>query len=648
VTQLNLDTETYSECDLKTAGGWVYSRHPSTECLLLTWAVDDEPVRLWDCTDDPWMPDELRELLLHGPDVTLVAHNAQFDRWILQNVLDIPTPVERWRCTMAKAYTMGLPGALGQLASALELDDDSQKIADGKRLIQKFCKPQPKNRKLLRHTAETDPEEWQRFIEYAVRDTHTLREIDRALPNWNYRGSEVDLWHLDQRINDRGLPIDVPLARTLARLCDAELERLNAEIAGLTDGTVTANTQRDRILAWLRDQGVHTEGFRKADVTELLERDDLPGKARRVIEIRKEAGRSSTSKYVRFGQTVDPRDHRIRGAFQYGGAMRTLRWAGRLIQPQNFPRPPEDFDGELAARAVMNGDADWAYGDLMALGADCLRSVICAPNGKKLVAGDYSNIEGRMLAWLAGEKWKLDAFRAYDAGHGHDLYLLAYARAFGVLPENVTKDQRFIGKVTELACGYQGAVGAFAQMAANFGAELPEDEALRAVKAWRAANPRIVALWYDLENAAKLALRNPGQAYAAGKVAFKTTGKWLLCRLPSGRFLCYYGARLVQRGQCIQYEGLDLGKWKRLDIYGGKFAENITQAASRDVMAHNMPRAERAGFPIIGTVHDEIITEVDAGFGSPAALEAAMSDVPPWAQGLPIAVSAWEGRRYRK
>jgi len=647
VTTLYLDTETYSEADLAKVGGWVYSRHPSTECLLLTWAVDDGPVH-YEKPGPTFQFLSVGFLLAIEPrGVEIVAHNAQFDRWILQNVLNISTDIDRWRCTMAKAYTLAMPGALGQLAAALNLDDDSQKISDGKRLIQKFCKPQPANRKIRRHGGRTDPEDWQRFVEYAIRDTELVRTIDRALPDWNYRGDELALWRLDQRINDRGLPVDVRLARKLAHLCDAELERLNAELAELTGGAVTANTQRDKTLSWLREQGVHTEGFRKADVTALLERNDLPDDARRVLEIRREAGRSSTAKYVRFGQTADPDDHRVRGAFQYAGAGRTMRFAGRLIQPQNFPRPDDDFDADEAAEAVLNGTADLAYDNLMALGANSLRSVIRAPAGRKLVVGDYANIEGRMLAWLAGERWKLQAFRNFDEGVGHDLYEVAYSRAFSVPVEKVTKAQRFIGKICELSCGFGGSVGAFAQMAANFGAELSEEDALRAVQAWRRANPRIVSWWYEVEDAAREAINQPGKAFRARSASFKVVDRWLLCRLPSGRYIPYYGAKRGTDGT-LRYEGLQLGKWTAIDTFGGKLVENCTQSASRDVMAYNMPLVEEAGYSLIGTVHDELITEVDHDFGSPAGLEDTMTQLPPWAEGLPLAASAWEGKRYRK
>ena len=644
MTTIYLDTEVYSECDLSKAGAWVYSRHLTTEVLLFTWAIDGQPVQMWDCTDKPFMPEALAAAL-GDPETILIAHNSQFDRWIIQNVLGIPTELTRWRCTMAKAYTMGLPGALGQLASALKLDDDSQKITDGKRLIRKFCMPQPKNRKVRRHTPQTDPEDWQKFCEYAIRDTHTLREIDKAIPAWNYRGDELATWHLDQKINDRGLPIDVHLAKKMAFICDGEVARLNSELAELTDGAVTANTQRDKTLAWLKTQGVDVSSFRKADVSELLARDDLPESARRVIEIRQEAGRSSTSKYVRIGQTVDPQDHRVRGAFQYGGAMRTLRWAGRLVQFQNFPRPT--LDGEVASKAVRNGAVDILYDNLMEVGASCLRSTVCASKGKKLVVGDYSNIEGRVLAWLAGEEWKLQAFRDFDKGIGHDLYKLAYARAFSVDPELVTDDQRFIGKVTELGCGFGGAVGAFAQMAANFGAELPEEEALRAVKAWRRANPKIVAWWYALEEAAIQALRTPGRGFSAGSVSFKKVDKWLLCKLPSGRFMGYYKARLI-RGTKIQFQGLELGKWAYIDTYSGKIAENVTQATARDVMAGSMPKVEDGGYFVIGSVHDELLTEVDKSFGSPAGLERMMCKTPAWTGELPVSAKAYEGERYKK
>lgn len=963
MSTLYLDLETYSEADLSSCGAWVYSRHPSTEVLLFAYALDDAPVRLWDCMADPDMPDDLARHLA-DPDVVLVAHNAQFDRWIIENVLRIRPALTRWRCTMAKAYTVGLPGKLEQLGAALGLDDDLQKLREGARLIRLFSMPQrPRIRRrqdetqeefearyaaqTTRATAETHPEDWERFREYAIRDVESLREIDRRLPGWNYQGEELALWHLDQKINDRGLPVDLKLARLAAELCDAEQDRLNAELSEITDGAVTSHSRRDAVMAWIRSRGVNIKGYTKADISGLLERPDLPADVRRVLEIRQEAGRTSTAKYVAFARVADPEDHRIRGAFQYAGASRTMRWcltgdhevltphgwerldtwtggeiaqwrsgtvffahaskvefdyegdlievhrdgrisaamtpehklcrpagaqtageaygknvsgiprggvlnrdpcntirtrvlvmlqhdgydgtafgsgitwkftkqrkftrcqkllaaagvpftarrrddgvfvvsvkkseapdwlrkrdfgpwlleerhdprtfideiqywdggnrrdkqievcakervnaewtctmahlagfagtltqrsngywyanisksgngvsikpadwsrrafqgkvycpvtesgyflvrrrgivhvtgnSGRNVQPQNLPRPTID-DTDTAAEAVLSGTAELLYDNLMEVGASVVRSVIAAPKGRILVAGDYSNIEGRVLAWLAGEEWKLQAFRDFDAGIGHDIYKQAYSRTFGVPVESVTADQRQVGKVEELAFGYQGSVGAFRQFGDAFGVgkDMTDEEILVFVRGWRQGHPATVSWWYELEEAAIRAVRNPGKAFRARKVAYKVQryGKnvWLLCRLPSGRFLTYFAPRLTHDGR-LQYEGLDqkTRRWVVEDSYGGKLAENCTQAVARDLMAANMPHVERAGFEIIGTVHDEIITEVPEGSPAHGAadLERAMTFIPPWAEGMPLVAGAYTSRRYRK
>lgn len=672
MSTLYLDLETYSEADLSSCGAYVYARHPSTEVLLFAYALDNAPVRLWDCMADPDMPDDLARHLA-DPDVVLVAHNAQFDRWVIEHVLRIRPALTRWRCTMAKAYTVGLPGKLEQLGAALGLADDLQKLREGARLIRLFSVPQrPRIRRrqdetqeefearyaeqTTRATAETHPEDWERFREYAIRDVESLREIDRRLPGWNYQGEELALWHLDQKINDRGLPVDLKLARLAAKLCDAEQDRLNAELSEITDGAVMSHSRRDAVMAWIRSRGVDITGYTKADVSGLLERPDLPADVRRVLEIRQEAGRTSTAKYVAFARVTDPEDRRIRGAFQYAGASRTMRWAGRMVQPQNFPRPTID-DTDTAAEAVLNGTAELLYDNLMEVGASVVRSVIAAPKGRTLVAGDYSNIEGRVLAWLAGEEWKLQAFRDFDAGIGHDIYKQAYSRTFGVPVESVTADQRQVGKVEELAFGYQGSVGAFRQFGDAFGVgkDMTDEEILVFVRGWRQGHPATVSWWYELEEAAVRAVRNPGKAFRARKVVYKVQryGKnvWLLCRLPSGRFLTYYAPRLTHDG-CLQYEGLDqkTRRWVVEDSYGGKLAENCTQAVARDLMAANMPHVERAGFEIIGTVHDEIITEVPEGSPTHGAadLERAMTFIPPWAEGMPLVAGAYTSRRYRK
>jgi len=632
MTTLYLDTETFSRADLKNVGAYKYARDPSTRVLLVTVASDDGPARVVDDYEDLW------EMMVTADEI--VAHNAPFDRWILEHVLGLSVDITRWRCTMTQAYTVGLNGSLEGVGAALGLDPGEAKLSEGKKLIRLFCMPQ---RSGAIYDQETHPEEWERFVEYAIRDVEAMREIHRRLPSVNYRDSELALWHLDQVINDRGLPVDVDLARAAADLCVEEGARLNDELAELTGGAIDSHARRDRMIEWMKSRGVRVDGYTKAAVSEALN-GDLPPDVRRALEIRQEAGRSSTAKFQKFLDIEV--GGRAYGTTQFCGAQRTGRWAGRLVQPQNFPRPTIK-DTDTAAESIKTGMVHYLYDQPMAIAASCVRSVIAAPPGKKLIAGDYSNIEGRKLAWLAGAEWKLEAFREYDAGTGADLYKLSYAKSFKVDVATVTDDQRFIGKVQELALGYQGAAGAFESMAANFGVSLPQHVIEETVKAWRGANVEIVTWWYELEEAAKRALKHPGRTFKARTVAFRKEGDWLWCQLPSGRLLPYFKPEL--REGSIVYQGNLLGRWADIDTFGGKLAENICQASSRDVMAHNMPIVERAGYPIVTTVHDEIVCETpDTPKYSPGVLELAMGNVPPWCADLPLAVTAWQGKRYRK
>lgn len=661
--KLYLDTETRSECDLFKAGAYSYARHPTTRVLILTYAIEDGEVQI--ATDMENLPQDFLDCF-YNPDYTVVAHNAEFDRWVLQFVLGLEIPIERWYCTMAKAFTCGLPGGLAAVGAAIGLEDDLAKIADGKRLIRLFSVPQvPRFRRAKDESIEdfqkrkeenthwadrhTHPEDWELFCEYALQDVAAMRHIDKRLPDWTFKGFELSIFHLDQKINDRGIPVDLELAKAAAKLCDLAQEELNLELRTITDGAVEAHSLRDQVMTWLKAQGVNIQGYTKADISGLLEDPTIVGTARRVLEIRQQAGRTSTAKYVAFAKATSPDTKRIHGALKYYGAMRTGRWAGRQVQPQNFPRPSVK-DTDLLADAILSGTASFLYDDMMDVGANALRPVIAAPAGQKFVVGDYSNIEGRMLAFLAGEDWKVKAFADFDKGIGHDIYKLSYSQSFGVAPEDVTDDERQIGKVLELALGYQGAVGAVNQMAGAFNLELPEENRIAEwVHRWRVAHPAIVRLWYGVEEAARAALIHPGKAYTAGKLAFKKLDKWLLARLPSGRFLMYYNAKLNKRGQ-IEYEGHIPGtrKWSVLDTYSGKLVENLVQGAARDIMAYNMPMAESRGYPVVATVHDELITLVNKDFGSPKDFESAMGQIPEWANGLPLSVGAWEGRRYRK
>jgi len=552
---------------------------------------------------------------------------------------------------MVKAMSVSLPGSLEQLGHALGLNEDVKKIAEGKKLIQRFCKPAPKNHNADRYSEETHPAEWSKFIEYARTDVEAMRHIFKLLPDWNYSGSELGLWRLDQTINARGFQVDTELAEAAIRAVDRCQAGLAAEIDELTGGKVTKATQRDKLLQHLiTEYGLEMEGMTKADVETALNSVDVCDPAKKLLVIRQKASKSSSAKYEALIRATNS-DGRLRGALQFDGASRTRRWSGRIFQPQNLPRPSLNNNViELGIRAMKMNCEDIMTDNVMELASSGIRgSIIPAPN-KKLVISDLSNIEGRVLAWLANEPWKIKAFADFDKGKGHDLYNLTYAKSFGKSVEQVTKDDRTIGKVCELALGYQGAVGAFNSMATGYGVELPEQRVLEIVKGWREANPNIVKMWYALERAAIKAIRTPDTTFHVERLAFRRLKQWLLMKLPSGQVICYYQPQIDEDGK-LTYMGVDqfTRKWERLSAYGGKLAENACQSVARDVLASAMQPAEDAGYAIVLTVHDELITETpNTEEFTAEGLSAILATNPPWAEGLPLAAAGFETYRYRK
>lgn len=656
---LFIDTETYNEVvDLKAAGTYRYAA--TCELLLVSWVTRDEngtsASQVWDATAGP-MPEALSKYL-YDSSYTKVAHNAMFDRLVLAKTCNAPADPAGWLCSMAKAYTLSLPGQLGQLGEALGIADDKAKMKDGRRLVLKFCKPAPDNRKVQRYTRETDPADWARFVEYARQDATALVELWDMMPGWNYKDFEVELWRTDQRINDRGFMVDTDLAAGAIRAAERAKKSANKRVTDATEGEVVTIGQRDKILAYFDEQfGFKVDTLRQSEVDAMLS-SDLPEPVREILLARTAGNKSSTAKYKKvLGCTS--KDRRLRGTMQYGGAQRTLRWAGRMFQPHNLPRPKTKKYALIldAIEAIKADVEDIVYGDYaLQMCADAIRGLIVAPPGKKLVVSDLANIEGRKLSWLAGESWKLAAFKKYDLKEGPDLYCLAYARSFSIHHSQVGEDQRQIGKCQELALGYQGALGAFNTMAAAYGVNLPDEKVLELVRYWRDANPAIVSFWYELESAAIDCIRNPGLVRQVRRVAMHCQGRdWFRIRLPSGRFLCYYQPRLEPdpKGRPkVTYMGINQysRKWTRLKTYGGKFAENITQAASRDVMANAMPALEDAGYEILLTVHDEIVTETpDSPEYNAAELSQILSRIPTWAdETLPLAAKGFEAKRYRK
>lgn len=684
-----LDLETYCPVPIKN-GTHAYAEQ--VEITVFAWALNDGTVHVEDVVSNP-LSNELCKLL-NDQSVKLIAHNSHFDRTVLRHALpkmglDIQLPIERWEDTMVQALSHSLPGSLDALCEIFKIEQDKAKDKAGKQLIQLFCKPRPANQKLRRATSETHPLEWARFLDYAKNDILAMRELHKRIPKWNYRGAELALWHLDQKINDRGVCIDLDLVESAIEAVDKAQKGLAKRTIELTDGEVQAATQRDAMLKHILEAyGVSLPDMQKSTLERRINDDALPLAVRELLAIRLQASTTSTAKYTALAKGVSS-DGRLRGTLQFNGASRTGRWAGRLFQPQNLPRPTLKQDViDEGIETLKIGCADMFYENVMELTSSAIRGCICAPEGKKLVVADLSNIEGRALAWLAGESWKIKAFYDFDAGKGHDLYKLAYAKSFGVSPEDVDKEQRQVGKVQELALGYEGGVGAFLTFAAAYGLDLDDmaaqafdridpsimNEAIRAwewhkkekrttfglkkstwlvcdsfKRSWRYAHPNISAWWNELRVAAINAINNPDKAFPCRKVTFIKKGSWLYIKLPSGRFLCYPGAKADDNR--ISYMGNNqyTRKWERLYTYGGKFAENITQAVARDVLGHNMPLIEQNGYEITLSIHDELITEVsDSDDYNSEKLSALMANNPAWALDLPLAAAGFDAYRYRK
>lgn len=682
---LYADLETFSETPIN-CGTHRYAE--KAEVMLFAYALDDQPVKVWDLTTGQPMPPDL-SAALNAPAVMTVWHNGgMFDSVVLRHALDIDLPPERIHDTMVQALAHGLPGSLSDLCDILGVESDKAKDKAGRQLIMLFCKPRPKNSKIRRATRSTHLEEWKRFVSYAGSDISAMREIYRKIPRWNFTPEERALWCLDQRINCRGVCIDTGLAQSAIAAVEQEQQRLAERTQAMTDNEVQAATQRDAMLRHIAAAfGIELPDMQAATLERRIADPDTPPALRELLAVRLQSCTTSVSKYKKLISCVSS-DGRLRGTLQFCGASRTGRWAGRLFQPQNLPRSslaqPVIDSGIEALKA---GCADLVCDDIMQLTSSALRASIIAPPGKKLVISDLSNIEGRMLAWLAGEHWKIAAFRDYDEGHGPDLYKLAYARAFHISPDDVTKDQRQIGKVMELGLGYGGGVAAFVTFAAAYALDLDAlavaalqgippgirqeakrwyDESVKQKKTyglsepvfivcdslkrmWRNAHPETVVFWYELADDVKRAINHPGVTVICRKLKIRRDGGWLRIVLPSGRAVCYPGIRLVNDE--ISYMGINpySRKWQRLRTYGGRLVENVCQAAARDVLAGNMPLIEDAGYSIVLTVHDEVITEApDTDDFNDKALSALLSTNPEWAPDIPLNAGGFEAYHYRK
>lgn len=674
------DIETRSTVDLRRTGQYVYAADPSTEILMLAWALDNEPVRVWLPVRGEEIPDDLAACLA-DPAVTLVAHNAAFERVVCtsQAGRKIGLPVQamrdmrRWNCTAARAACMGLPRTLDGAGRALNLD--VEKDRDGHALMMRMCKP----RASLADGTVTwweDAERMGRLAAYCRQDVEVERLIDRKLPD--LPPAEHATWLLTEAMNDTGVTIDEALLLRVAMLIEDGERALNAEIAEATGGAVRRVTDHAALTRWLTAQGIDDAaetGVGKAAIAAMLDNPELDPTVRQVLVWRQEGGKSSAAKYRSLMLRMSD-DRRIRGALVYCGAAATGRWSSRGAQLQNLPRGGALADPAAAIRDLADGatldEIGFMHGPPLVVASELLRPTFVAAPGHWLARGDYSQIEARVLAWLAGQANILDAFRAFDAGTGPDLYKITAAGIYGVSVGEVTKEQRQIGKVAALALGYQGGKGAFLAMAKAYGVRVSEERAEEIKTAWRAANPMIAStgkdappgFWRQLESAAADCMARPaGAMYLVGPhgISFRRNNSAMALRLPSGRSLVYWNPKLAQietpwgMKWAVKYRAEDAvtKRWTEFAAYGGLWTENVVQATARELMADSLIRCASAGLRPILTVHDEAICEVSRerfprAAQAAEAVEAVMREAPVWAAGLPVAADASADARYVK
>lgn len=687
---LFLDWETFSATPIS-RGLDVYFRDPQAELLLGQWAINHRPVTVHDFTEDPIMPAELEDAL-HDPSYTIIAHKADFERQALMHLAKIELPTERFFCTMACALAHSLPGGLGLLAQVLKVTEKR----DGKDHINLFCKPLPKKQKLRRATRETHPAEWDEFKLYAGQDVGTCREVYHALPKRNYVGEHRRLWQVCIDINQRGFAIDRELSEASVELLTADKARQDARVQELTWNDETqapelhSANQRDKLMLHLcREYGVLLERMDAETLNNALDDDRLPEPVKELVKIRISTAMASTAKFNKLLAASGP-DDRLRGTLQYCGASRTGRWSGKIFQPQNLRRPSMkqgeiDFITDLIK--LRDGDAITMLADLREACSNIMRGLIVAGPGKKLVVSDWSGIESRVLAWLAGEQWVLDVSVAADEGRGKDLYIHTVARAYAMALEEIDSYLRQQGKGMVLSLGYEGGVAAFISIAAAYGLDLwelarkvpeimPYEFMQRARDTWqwalkkgktygmeepvyvacdaiklsyRDANPSIKDQWKQYKDAFAMCTLYAGEKVETGRCLFQRRGNWLMVELPSGRTLMYPSPRVHHGGQ-LSYMGQVNKQWVRIKTYGGKIAENITQAVSNDVLRAALLACVDDGFTPVLHVHDELVCEEDENddYHTLARLDAHMRKTLSWSKGLPLHTAGWEGPRYHK
>jgi DNA polymerase len=638
---LSIDIETYSSVDLRKSGVYRYAESPDFKVLMIAFAYGAADVQIVD--DAPF--DLINALT--NPAIIKTAYNANFERVCLSKALGVELPADQWRCTMVHALELGLPGSLDEVAKALGVDQ--QKDAQGKRLIKKYCVPNRFGQQTL-PTDDLIDTDWQAFKEYCMQDVRTEMAVRKKLEMFPLHDSEWTLWSIDQAINDRGIEIDPVLVANAVNMNDMYCNKLEEEAIRLT-GLSNPNSLQ-QLKEWFKQaENIEIDDLKKQTIPELL-KDVQSDKAKRMLEIRQELSKTSVKKYDAMWQGKC-KDNRLRGLLQFYGAGRTGRWAGRLVQVQNLPAN-KYVDINNARHLVRSGDyemTEMLYDSVPNVLSQLIRTAFIPKPGHRFIVADFSAIEARVIAWLAGEQWRLDVFNT----HGK-IYEASAAQMFKVPIESIGKGNplRQKGKIAELALGYQGGVNALIAMGAlKMG--LDEEELPDIVKAWRKANPAIVKLWARMEENFKLQIEYSDDLWHVPPITYQFKKNIAFIHLPSGRRLAYVKPELQRHKRFegkdeITYMGVDqmTRKWTRLSTYGGKLVENVVQAIARDCLAESLVRLERAGYRTVMHVHDEVVLEVERGVGSVEEVGQIMGESLDWAPGLPLTADAFETDYYRK
>ena len=641
---LAIDIETFSDVDLPKCGVYAYSDSPRFEILLFAYAFDDEPTQVVDLARGEQLPNRVLSAL-EDETVIKTAFNAAFERTCISRYLGRQLSPASWQCTAVQSAMLALPLTLDGVGEVLSIK--RKKLKEGVSLLRYFsmlCKPTKANGGRTRNRPEDAPELWERFKAYCIRDVDAEREIRQKMHNYPIPDSEMELYRLDQEINDRGIMVDQTLTAQAVR-CDLEFkERATAQAQQLT-GLSNPNSLA-QVKGWLAERGIEVDSLDKKAIKGLLPQ--ATGEVRQMLELRLLLGKTSVKKYEAIQRSVCS-DGRVHGLLQFYGANRTGRWAGRLVQVQNLPQNHIP-DLALARGLVKRGEFDQVemlYDSTPGVLSELIRTAFVPKPGFRFIVADFAAIEARVLAWFSGEQWRLDTFQ-----QGGDIYCASASKMFHVPVEKHGQNAhlRQKGKIAELALGYGGSVGALTSMGAlDMG--LAEEELQPLVDQWRGANPHIVKFWWDVDAAAMKAFRAKTEV-RLGSLCFACRSGMMFITLPSGRRLSYVKPRLMPNRfnrESLTYEGVgENKKWSRIETYGPKLTENIVQATSRDLLALAMLRLRNAGFEIVMHIHDEAVVEVPEGVSSVDEICRIMSEAPAWAAGLPLRADGYECEFYKK